>query len=174
MAETKIKLVFEVGGKKQIVDATTDLGKIGEQLGVARDKAQNFRDTLLNLNQSYQALENFQDSFSKLSENLSSLTQESRDFDTAMREANTMAGKGADDFAKLKDQVADVAKTVPMARDALAKGLYQVISNGVPEDNWISYLQASAKSSVGGLADLQEVVKVTSTIISSQINSMKT
>ena len=52
-----------------------------------------------------------------------------------------------------------------MARDQLANGLYQVISNGVPENNWIEYLQASAKASVGGIADLGEVVKVTSTVI---------
>ena len=54
---------------------------------------------------------------------------------------------------------------MPVARDQLANGLYQVISNGVPEDNWIEYLQASAKASVGGIADLGEVVKVTSTVI---------
>lgn len=61
--------------------------------------------------------------------------------------------------------MADLAKEIPMARDALADGLYQVISNGVPEDNWLDYLRASAKASVGGIADLGETVKVTSTII---------
>ena len=84
---------------------------------------------------------------------------------SAMKAANTMAGKDAEGFVKLKDQVAEFSKTIPMARDQLANGLYQVISNGVPEDNWISYLQASAKSAVGGIADVGEVVKVTSTII---------
>uniref|UniRef100_UPI003FEE1C84 phage tail tape measure protein n=1 Tax=Alloprevotella sp. TaxID=1872471 RepID=UPI003FEE1C84 len=39
------------------------------------------------------------------------------------------------------------------------------ISNGVPEDNWLDYLRASAKASVGGVADLGEAVKVTSTLI---------
>ena len=47
----------------------------------------------------------------------------------------------------------------------MANGLYQVVSNGVPEDNWISFLEQSAKASVGGLADLEETVKVTSTVI---------
>lgn len=45
-----------------------------------------------------------------------------------------------------------------MARDVLANGLYQVISNGVPENNWISYLEASSRSAVGGIADLGQVV----------------
>lgn len=86
-------------------------------------------------------------------------------FDEAMRTANTMAQKGAEDFEKLKDQVKRLADVVPVARDQLANGLYQVISNGVPENNWISFLEQSAKSSIGGVANLEEVVKVTSTVI---------
>ena len=82
-----------------------------------------------------------------------------------MRVANTMAGKNAEGFAKLKNQVVEVAKNVPVARDELANGLYQVISNSVPEDNWIDFLNKSAKASVGGIADLGETVKVTSTVI---------
>ena len=65
----------------------------------------------------------------------------------------------------MKQQVAGLAEEIPIARDELAGGLYQVISNGVPEDNWIDYLRSSAKASVGGIANLGEVVKVTSTII---------
>ena len=76
-----------------------------------------------------------------------------------------MAGKSGEDFARLKGQVAELSKSIPVVRDELANGLYQVISNGVPEDNWIAFLQKSAKASVGGIADLGETVKVTSTII---------
>ena len=35
----------------------------------------------------------------------------------------------------------------------------------MPEDNWIDFLNKSAKASVGGIADLGETVKVTSTVI---------
>ena len=35
----------------------------------------------------------------------------------------------------------------------------------MPEDNWISYLEASSRSAIGGIADLGQVVGVTSTII---------
>ena len=96
---------------------------------------------------------------------LSDLTAESNQFTAAMKEANTMAGKDAAGFQQMKEQVAELSESIPIARDALAKSLYQVISNGVPEDNWMSYLEKSAKASVGGLADLEEVVKVTSTVI---------
>ena len=87
------------------------------------------------------------------------------EFDQAMRAANTMASKGAKDFENLKKQVKELSKEVPVARDVLANGLYQTISNGVPEDNWLSFLKTSAESSVGGLANLDEAVKVTSTLI---------
>ena len=96
---------------------------------------------------------------------MQNLTAESFDFDKAMRSANTMAGKDSAGFQQLKGEVADLAKQIPIARDQLANGLYQVVSNGVPEDNWISFLETSAKSAVGGIADINKVVGVTSTLI---------
>lgn len=98
-------------------------------------------------------------------EGISSIAQPYIAFDQAMRAANTMAGKGAKDYELLKDKVKALSKEVPVARDALANGLYKVISNGVPEDNWMSFLEQSTRSSIGGIADLGEVVKVTSTVI---------
>lgn len=91
------------------------------------------------------------------SDGISSLTSSYASFDDAMRKANTMAGVGADDFEKLKGKVSELSKEIPLAREALAEGLYQVISNGVPEDNWIGYLEASARSAVGGVADLGKI-----------------
>lgn len=103
--------------------------------------------------------------FGQLSSTLESITGESKTFDKAMREANTMAGKDSAGFKELKGDVAELAKEIPIARDLLANGLYQTISNGVPEDNWIEYLKTSARSAVGGLADINKVVGVTSTLI---------
>ena len=96
---------------------------------------------------------------------LEQLSGQASSFDEAMRAANTMAGKSGEEFKKLTGQIKGLSKEIPVARDLLAGGLYQTISSGVPEDNWISFLETSARSSVGGLANLNEVVKVTSTII---------
>lgn len=101
----------------------------------------------------------------QLSDMLNNLTGESAEFNKAMRAANTMAGKDAAGFKQLKDDVAALAKEIPIARDQLANGLYQVISNGVPEDNWIEFLNKSARSAVGGIADVNRVVGVTATVI---------
>lgn len=86
-------------------------------------------------------------------------------FETAMQGANTMAGKSGEDFDALKDKIVELSKNIPLAREQLANGLYQTISNGVPEDNWIAFLEQSSKAAVGGIADLGQTVTVTSTLI---------
>lgn len=100
-----------------------------------------------------------------LSDMVGGLAEPFDSFETAMRSANTMAGKSGDEFEALTGQIKALSKTIPLAREELANGLYQVISNGVPEDNWIEFLTKSSRSAVGGIADLGETVTVTSTLI---------
>lgn len=163
--EVKFNVRISVDGQDRIVTATTSVSDLRQVMEKAKGSAGRLRDTLLNYNQSVQVLQNVSNAVQQLTGTLNSVTEESRSFGAAMKAANTMAGKDAAGFERLKGQVADLSKSIPMARDALASGLYQVISNGVPEDNWINYLETSARSAVGGIADVGEVVKVTSTII---------
>ena len=163
--EIKFNVKLVVDGEEQLVTASTSIKAIKEQLEAVKPAADQFRDKLISLNQSVERLQNLSNGIKQIADVFNSVTEESRTFSADMNAANTMAGKSGDDFAKLKGSVAELSKTIPVARDELANGLYQVISNGVPEDNWIEYLQKSAKASVGGIADLGETVKVTSTII---------
>lgn len=163
--EIKFNIKLNVDGKESLVSATSSVEELRRAIDVSKTSAQKLTSTLVNFNQKVMAFQNINNSVSQLAGALNSVTEESRSFGAAMNEANTMAGKSGDDFSNLKEQVADLAKTVPVARDKLANGLYQVISNSVPEDNWLSFLNTSARSSVGGIADLGEVVKVTSTVI---------
>lgn len=156
--EIKFNIKLTVGGKEQVVTATSDLNEMQKSISLVRAAASGMRDSLISFNQGFEVLRNVSSTFNDL-------TEESRSFGAAMNAANTMAGKNGEDFAKLKDKVAGLANAVPVAREELANGLYQVISNSVPEDNWITFLQKSAKASVGGIADLGETVKVTSTVI---------
>lgn len=159
MAKTiKFNVEFNIDGKAVLAACTADARELAKQLGqvqTAAQKASTF----------FEKFGKAKDQFDKTTQALDDLTAESNQFAAAMREANTMAGKSGADFDTLKDKVNGLSREIPVARDLLAKGLYQVVSNGVPENNWISYLQASAKASVGGLANLEEVVKVTSTVI---------
>ncbi len=105
------------------------------------------------------------DIISDLSTMLTQAVAPARSFETSMRATNTMAQLGEKEFDKLTDSVDNLSSSIPIARDLLGKGLYQTISNGVPKDNWLTFLERSARTSVGGIANLEKVVTVTSTII---------
>lgn len=163
--EIKFNIKLTVDGTEQMISATTSVGNLRNVVDAAKSDIQKFNGVLVNFNQYVMKFQNINAAVSQIASAFNGVTEESRSFGAAMNVANTMAGKSGEDFSKLKDQVAELAKTIPMAREELANGLYQVVSNSVPEDNWLTFLQKSAKASVGGVADLGETVKVTSTII---------
>lgn len=164
--KSTISITFKLDGDgKGFKDLSQNADGLKQAMTAAIVEADKLKSSLINWSQGVQALGAVSNAVSQLNGTLQDITADSRAFGAAMRVANTMAGKNADGFAKLKNQVVEVAKNVPVARDELANGLYQVISNSVPEDNWIDFLNKSAKASVGGIADLGETVKVTSTVI---------
>lgn len=164
--KSTISITFELDGDgKGFKDLSQNADGLKQAMTAAIVEADKLKSSLINWSQGVQALGAVSNAVSQLNGTLQDITADSRAFGAAMKAANTMAGKNAEGFANLKGQVADLSKTLPIARDELANGLYQVISNGVPEDNWIDYLNKSAKASVGGIADLGETVKVTSTVI---------
>ena len=164
--KSTISITFKLDGDgKGFKDLSQNADGLKQAMTAAIVEADKLKSSLINWSQGVQALGAISNAVSQLNGTLQDITADSRAFGAGMKAANTMAGKNAEGFANLKGQVADLSKTLPIARDELANGLYQVISNGVPEDNWIDYLNKSAKASVGGIADLGETVKVTSTVI---------
>lgn len=164
--KSTISITFKLDGDgKGFKDLSQNADGLKQAMTAAIVEADKLKSSLINWSQGVQALGAVSNAVSQLNGILQDITADSRAFGAAMRVANTMAGKNAEGFAKLKNQVAELAKNVPIARDELANGLYQVVSNSVPENNWLNFLNKSAKASVGGVADLGEVVKVTSTVI---------
>ena len=161
--EFKINIKSEDGGvlKRLTVEAEGlegILSEVGDAAQAAGNQLREMADKSLVFDAAVKSLD-------KLNDMVSGLAGPFDSFETAMRSANTMAGKSGDEFEALTDQVVELSKTIPLAREELANGLYQVISNGVPEDNWLEFLEASSRSAVGGIADLGETVTVTSTLI---------
>lgn len=164
--KSTISITFKLDGDgKGFKDLSQNADGLKQAMTAAIVEADKLKSSLINWSQGVQALGAVSNAVSQLNGTLQDITVDSRAFGAAMRVANTMAGKNAEGFAKLKNQVAELAKNVPVARDELANGLYQVVSNSVPENNWLNFLNKSAKASVGGVADLGGVVKVTSTVI---------
>lgn len=158
----QFKIKLNVDGKERVVQLRTTVDELRNAVDKTKTSWASIQETIARSAFAFQGL---QDAVNNIATSLNDLTEESRSFGAAMASANTMAGKSGEDFANLKDQVAELSHVIPIARDELANGLYQVVSNGVPEDNWIEFLNKSARASVGGIADLGETVKVTSTII---------
>ena len=158
----QFNIKLNVDGKDRVVQASVAVEQLRDAVDKSKSSWVGAQEAIARASFAYQGI---QSAISGITSSLNALTQESRQFGGAMAAANTMAGKNGEGLAQLKEQVTDLAKEVPIARDELANGLYQVISNGVPEDNWLEYLRSSARASIGGIADLGETVKVTSTLI---------
>lgn len=147
---------------KNLSVEATGLDEALEKVG---DTARNTGSQLKEMAAKSMVFEGAMRSIETLRDMVGGLAAPFNSFETAMRSANTMAGKSGEDFDALSDKIVGLSKNIPLAREELANGLYQTISNGVPEDNWIGFLEQSSKAAVGGLADLGQTVTVTSTLI---------
>lgn len=56
--EVKFTIKLNVDGKEQVVDATTDVQKLSEELGIAKTRSDEVRNSLLKMNNVTQALQN--------------------------------------------------------------------------------------------------------------------
>lgn len=161
-----ISITFKLDGDgKGFRAIAQDANGLRTVMASTLEQSEALKTSLINWSAAVQGLQGVDRAVGQISSQLNAITSESEEFNKAMKEANTMAGKDSAGFKQLKGEVADLAKEIPIARDQLANGLYQTISNGVPEDNWIEFLNTSARSAVGGLADINKVVGVTSTLI---------
>lgn len=170
MARGKNNTMVSIGvkiedGKDGLKTLTTSAESLRKVLASTVTESEKLNKSYINFAAFANSFNQINSAFSEIGGVLQSLSGDSLQFAAAMKATNTMAGKDAAGFGELKDQVTDLAKSIPLAREELANGLYQVISNGVPEDNWIEFLNASSRSAVGGIADLGTAVTVTSTII---------
>ncbi len=161
-----ISITFKLDGDgKGFKAIAQDANGLRTVMASTLEQSEALKTSLVNWSAAVQGLQGVDKAVNSIASQLNSITSESEEFNKAMKEANTMAGKDSAGFKQLKGEVADLAKEIPIARDQLANGLYQTISNGVPEDNWVEFLSTSARSAVGGLADINKVVGVTSTLI---------
>lgn len=154
--ELKIKLLDDATGA--VRDVSAQVEGLAEAVRGATGAAEGLTGRMLRLRLGADAVRGVADS-------LSALTAPSRDFDDAMRKANTMAGLSEEQFMATKRALREISREVPLSGAALAEGLYAVVSNGFAAGEQLDVLRASAHSAVGGCADLSKVVGVTATMI---------
>jgi hypothetical protein len=82
-------------------------------------------------------------------------TKAAADFETPMRNVNSILRVSESELADLEHQVINLSKTVPQTAPQLAEGLYQLVSAGVPADQLMNVLAVSAKGASAGLTDTE-------------------
>lgn len=167
MADNKIRFDIEIkdvgSGALRTVsvaakNADEAIGKIAASASAASGGIRRMADMSIMLDAGVRSIQTLQNV-------IGGAVSQFNSFDTAMRRANTMALQSGEAYDRLRGQIVSMSKEIPLVRDELANGLYETISNGVPEDNWISFLDRSARAAVGGCADLGTTVGTTATII---------
>lgn len=161
----KINFKLQLDGQEQLVTATASARDLAKAVGGVGTNLSRATGSFIGFNQRIEALRNVTGAFQELAAGIEGLTQGAEAFNTAMRQANTLAEKNEAGFAGMRDEVDRLAKELPVLREELARGLYTVISADVPEAEWMEVLETAARSSVGALADLGEIVSVTGTLV---------
>ena len=161
----KFRIELETNGEKVLGQLSMSVDEFKEAIGEAVSESKKLKDSLSELTEMGVLLDSVTSLMDGMVDVVGGLAKEFNTFDKSMRAVNTMAGKDAAGLEVLKGQIEALGAVIPLTKDELAGGLYEVLSSGVPEDNWIDFLEKSARSSVGGIADLRQVVAVTTTMI---------
>lgn len=87
------------------------------------------------------------------------------DFESGMREVNTMMGLSEDEFQAMSDQVRALAKDMGVDAVEATGALYQAISAGVPKENALTFLEVASKAAIGGVTDTETAVDGLTSVI---------
>ena len=87
------------------------------------------------------------------------------DFESSMREVNTMMGLSQKEFKEFSKEVQDLAADLGVDAVESAKALYQAISAGVPKDNVLEFLEIASKAAIGGITSTEIAVDGLTTVI---------
>ena len=79
-------------------------------------------------------------------------------FRNQMAEVKTMLGDDKTMLPKLTKQVRELSAEFGLAKETLAKGLYQALSAGIPAGNAIEFLTVASRAAVGGVTDVATAV----------------
>lgn len=90
------------------------------------------------------------------------LTGTFREFETGIANIATL---GVTNINELQEGILRIGAEAPLALNDLTSGLYQVVSAGVDASNQIEVLELSAKAAKAGLAETQEALNLSASVI---------
>lgn len=142
----KFKIELETNGEKAMYDLRMRMDDVREAVKSVTTEADKLHSMFGSFSEMSIVVSSFNDVLGQTCDMINGLAEEYDGFDKGMRAVNTMAGLNGEGLEALTERVKELSTEIPLAKDELAGGLYQVISNGVPEDNWIDFLNKSAKA----------------------------
>lgn len=87
-------------------------------------------------------------------------------FDRSMREIATIAGGGAEQVARLREEILEMVREIPQTPGELGAGAYQILSAGISDTaDVLSVLEASSRAAVAGLTDTETSVDAVTTVL---------
>lgn len=87
------------------------------------------------------------------------------DFESGMREVNTMMGLGQEEFEEFSEDVLTFTQRLGIDALGATKALYQAISAGVPKENVLEFMEIASKAAIGGVTDAETAVDGLTTVI---------
>ena len=148
--------------KRQLKSVTADTRRFGTETAreVQRaDKAfRGMSQTLIKLGAALGGLYAFRLAFREV-------VQPAIEFDQALRQIWTITDATWDKMQKLGDELRSMAKEYGKAADEVAWGLYEIKSSGFEGADALKVLEASIKGAAAGLATVNEVADVTTSIL---------
>ena len=88
-----------------------------------------------------------------LAAGLAVAAKEAMDFDTQMRNVDTIAKFTTEEFVAMNDQVLEMSKSFPQSAEDMASSLYDVYSSGFEGETAMNVLEIAAKGASAGLTD---------------------
>lgn len=81
------------------------------------------------------------------------------EFETAMRNVNSIMRVSEDEFASISAEVLDISKKLPQSATTLANGLYDIASSGFQGADGLKVLEASARAAAAGMTTTEVSAK---------------
>ena len=142
----KFKIELETNGEKAMYDLRMSMDDVREAVKSVTTEADKLHGVFDSFSEMSIVVSSFNDVLGQTCDMINGLAEEYDGFDKGMRAVNTMAGLNGEGLEALTERVKELSEEIPLAKDELAGGLYQVISNGVLKNNWIDFLNKSAKA----------------------------
>jgi len=93
------------------------------------------------------------------------LVKNAADFRKEMAKVSTLTKSS--DITQFTSDIIDLSAELGVAKNELARGLYQVLSAGVPEGNAIDFLRKSTKAAIGGVTTTETAVLALTKVLDS-------